>query len=64
MFSIKYILMSLVINTLLGYVYSLLNKNISFKLEMVNNEIKKKSFFYDNVLLGNSYYLMYSANNN
>ena len=44
MFFIKYILMSLVINTLLGYVYSLLNKNISFKLEMVNNEKEEKVF--------------------
>lgn len=25
----------------------------------VNEEIKKKSFYYDNVLLGNSYYEMY-----
>ena len=38
----KYILMSLVINTLLGYVYSLLNKNLSFKLERVNNEKEEK----------------------
>lgn len=42
MFSIKYILMSLVINILLGYVYSLLNKNLSFKLERVNNEKEEK----------------------
>ena len=35
-----------------------------YGLTYVNNEIKKKSFFYDNVLLGDSYYLMYSANNN
>ena len=35
-----------------------------YGLNYVNNEIKKKSFFYDNVLLGDSYYLMYSANNN
>ena len=41
-FSIKYILMSLVINILLGYVYSLLNKNLSFKLERVNNEKEEK----------------------
>ena len=35
-----------------------------YGLTYVNNEIKKKSFFYDNVLLGDSYYLMYSTNNN
>ena len=35
-----------------------------YGITYVNNEIKKKSFFYDNVLLGDSYYLMYSANNN
>lgn len=33
-----------------------------YGLGYVNSEFKKKSFFYDNVLLGDSYYLMYSDN--
>lgn len=42
-FSIKYIIISIIINTLLGYIYSIINKNISFKLErIIKNEKGKK----------------------
>lgn len=41
-FSIKYIIMSLIINVIIGYGYSLLNKNLSFKLERVSHEEKDK----------------------
>lgn len=41
-FSIKYIIMSLIINVIIGYGYSLLNKNLSIKLERVSHEEKDK----------------------
>lgn len=41
-FSIKYILISIIINIILGYIYSIMNKNISFKLERINQDEKGK----------------------
>ena len=41
-FSIKYILFSTIINILLGYIYSIINKNVSFKLERINQDEKGK----------------------
>lgn len=41
-FSIKYILISIVINIILGYIYSIMNKNVSFKLERINQDEKGK----------------------
>ncbi len=43
-FSIKYILFSIITNILLGYLYSIINKDVSFKLERINQneKIKKK----------------------
>lgn len=41
-FSIKYILISIIINVILGYVYSILNRNVSFKLERINQDEKGK----------------------
>lgn len=42
LFSIKYILMSIVINVLLGYIFSIINKNISFKLERIKQDETRK----------------------
>lgn len=41
-FSIKYILISIIINILLGYIYSIINKDVSFKLERINQDEKGK----------------------
>lgn len=41
-FSIKYILFSIIINILLGYIYSIINKDVSFKLERINQNEKGK----------------------
>lgn len=41
-FSIKYILISIIINIILGYIYSIMNKNVSFKLERINQDEKGK----------------------
>lgn len=41
-FSIKYILISIIINIILGYLYSIINKNISFKLERIIQDEKGK----------------------
>ena len=41
-FSIKYILISIVINIILGYIYRIMNKNVSFKLERINQDEKGK----------------------
>ena len=41
-FSIKYIMISIIINILLGYLYSIINKNVSFKLERINKNEKGK----------------------
>ena len=38
LFAIKYILMSIVINILLGYIFSIINKNISFELERIKQD--------------------------
>ena len=40
-FSIKYILFSIIINIILGYIYSIINKNVSFKLERINQDEKR-----------------------
>lgn len=42
LFAIKYILMSIVINVLLGYIFSIINKNISFKLERIKQDETRK----------------------
>lgn len=42
LFSIKYIMISIIINILLGYLYSIINKNVSFKLERINKNGKGK----------------------
>lgn len=43
LFAIKYILISIIINIILGFIYSIINKNISFKLERIKqNETRKK----------------------
>ena len=41
-FSIKYILISIIINIILGYIYSIINKDVSFKLERINQDEKGK----------------------
>lgn len=41
-FSIKYILFSIITNILLGYLYSIINKDVSFKLERINQNEKGK----------------------
>ena len=41
-FSIKYILLSIIINIILGYIYSIINKDVSFKLERINQNEKGK----------------------
>ena len=41
-FSIKYILLSIIINIILGYIYSIINKDVSFKLERINQDEKGK----------------------
>lgn len=41
-FSIKYILISIIINIILGYIYSIINKDVSFKLERINQDEKRK----------------------
>ena len=41
-FSIKYILISIIINIILGYIYSIINKDVSFKLERINQDGKGK----------------------
>ena len=42
LFAIKYILMSIVINILLGYIFSIINKNISLKLERIKQDETRK----------------------
>ncbi len=42
LFAIKYILMSIVINILLGYIFSIINKNISFELERIKQDETRK----------------------
>lgn len=42
LFAIKYISMSIVINILLGYIFSIINKNISFKLERIKQDETRK----------------------
>ena len=42
LFAIKYTLMSIVINVLLGYIFSIINKNISFKLERIKQDETRK----------------------
>lgn len=41
-FSIKYILISIIINIILGYIYIIINKDVSFKLERINQDEKGK----------------------
>ena len=42
LFAIKYILMSIVINVLLGYIFSIINKNICLNLKGLNKMKQEK----------------------
>ena len=41
-FSLKYLLISIILNIIIGYIYSIINRNISFKLERVKNDEPQK----------------------